>query len=104
MEVQRWGLNKRARNELKITIPDGLEANLSISVTDLAIGTDSSNNLVSHLMLSSELKGEVYNPAYYFSNKSDQISQHLDLVMLTHGWRRFKWDEIVSGKITKPLL
>ena len=96
MEVQRWGLNKRARNELKITVPDSLVANLSISVTDAAIGTDSSNNIISHLMLSSELKGEVYNPAYYFSNTDSNISQHLDLVMLTHGWRRFKWDQILS--------
>lgn len=102
MEVQRWGLNKRARNEIKITVPDSLVANLSVSVTDAAIGTDSSHNIISHLMLSSELKGDVYNPAYYFSNNSDSSSQHLDLVMLTHGWRRFKWDDIVSGKITTP--
>src|SRR5690606_30347029 len=38
--VQHWGLNKRARNEIEITIPDSLEANLSISVTDMAIGGD----------------------------------------------------------------
>jgi hypothetical protein len=103
MEVQRWGLNKRARNEIKISVPDSLMANLSVSVTDAGIGTDSSSNIISHLMLSSELKGQVYNPAYYFSNNSDSASQHLDLVMLTHGWRRFKWDDIVSGKINPPL-
>lgn len=102
MEVQRWGLNKRARNELKLSIPDSLVASLSISVTDAAIGTDSSNTVISHLMLSSELKGDIYNPAYYFSNNSDSTNQHLDLVMLTHGWRRFKWDDIVAGKITSP--
>jgi len=102
MEVQRWGLNKRARNELKITVPDSLIANLSISVTDAAIGTDSSNNIISHFLLSSELKGQVYNPAYYFSDFTAQKSQQLDLVMLTHGWRRFKWEELVSGKIPKP--
>lgn len=103
MEVQRWGLNKRARNELKITVPDSLIANLSIAVTDVSIGTDSSSNIISHLMLSSELKGQVYNPAYYFSNNTGQKSEHLDLVMLTHGWRRFKWEELLSGKIPKPL-
>ncbi|MEP7373535.1 MAG: hypothetical protein ABI675_09130 [Chitinophagaceae bacterium] len=102
MEVQRWGLNKRARNELKITVPDSLIANLSIAVTDAAIGTDSSSNIISHLMLSSELKGQVYNPAYYFSDNTDQKSQFLDLVMLTHGWRRFKWEEMLNGKIPKP--
>ena len=101
MEVQRWGLNKRARNEIKITVPDSLVASLSVSVTDAAIGTDSSNNIISHLLLTSELKGDVYNPAYYFSNRSDSVSQKLDLVMLTHGWRRFKWEEVVAGKIPK---
>src|SRR5688500_8631962 len=40
MEVQRWGLNKRARNEIKISVPDSLMANLSVSVTDAGIGTD----------------------------------------------------------------
>ena len=102
MEVQRWGLNKRARNDLKITVPDSLVASLSISVTDAAIGRDSSNNIVSHLMLSSELKGEIYNPAYYFSNLNANVADHLDLVMLTHGWRRFNWDQILSGKMSKP--
>ncbi|HZI55110.1 MAG TPA: hypothetical protein VFD56_15445, partial [Chitinophagaceae bacterium] len=102
MEVQRWGLNKRAKNELKITVPDSLIANLSIAVTDAGIGVDSSNNIVSHLMLSSELKGEIYNPAYYFLNAKPNVADHLDLVMLTHGWRRFKWDQVLSGKIPKP--
>ncbi len=102
MEVQHWGLNKRARNELLITVPDSLVSNLSISVTDAAIGVDSSSNIISHLLLTSELKGDVYNPAYYFSSKSDSADQHLDLVMMTHGWRRFKWDDIVKGKIDQP--
>jgi hypothetical protein len=101
MEVKHWGLNKRARNEIRIAVPDSLIANLSVSITDANIGTDSTTNIISHLFLSSELKGEVYNPAWYFSQKSDSINQHLDLVMLTHGWRRFKWEEIVSGKSPK---
>src|SRR5436190_3158372 len=102
MEVQRWGLNKRARNEIKITVPDSLVANLSVSVTDIAISADSSTNIISHLLLSSELKGNVYNPAYYFSERSATKAQDLDLVMLTNGWRRFKWKEVVSGKIPRP--
>lgn len=102
MEVQHWGLNKRARNELRIKVPDSLIANLSIAVTDVAIGSDSSNHIISHLMLASELKGEVYNPAQYFRPGNDSADQQLDLVMLTHGWRRFKWNDIVKGKIDKP--
>lgn len=103
MEVQHWGLNKRARNEIKITLPDSLEGSLSVAVTDMAIGRDTTQNIISHLLLSSELKGEVYNPSYYFSANTEEISQKLDLVMLTHGWRRFKWEEVLSGKTPKPI-
>jgi hypothetical protein len=102
-EVQHWGLNKRARNEIKIALPDSLLGSLSVSVTDQGIGRDSSQNIISHLLLSSEIKGQIYNPAYYFSANTEEMAQKLDLVMLTQGWRRFKWDEVISGTTPKPL-
>ena len=97
MTVQHWGLNKRAKNEIEISVPDSLSTNLSISVTDNAIDADTSDNIISHLLLTGELKGKVNNPVYYFQNKSDSISRQLDLVMLTHGWRRFNWQNVVKG-------
>ncbi len=98
MTVKHWGLNKRARNEIEIEVPDSLYANLSVAVTDAAIGEDSSNNIISHLLLTGELKGRVNNPAYYFINNSDSILQQLDLVMLTNGWRRIEWKKLVAGE------
>lgn len=99
MSVQRWGLSKRARDEIQITIPDSMVANLSVSVTDAGIDRDSSDNIFSHLLLTGDIRGSVYKPAYYFSGNTDFISQHLDLVMLTHGWRRFKWEDVALGKM-----
>lgn len=99
MNVDHWGLSKRARNRIDITIPDSMIANLSVSVTDLGIESDSNNTIISHMLLSSELKGRIYKPAYYFSANTDKVAQDLDLVMLTHGWRRFRWDEIAQGKL-----
>jgi hypothetical protein len=101
MTVEHWGLNKRARNEIQITVSDSLPASFSVAVTDFNIDTDSSDNIISHLLLTGDIKGQVYNPAYYFSNNSDSITRQLDLVMLTHGWRRFKWDDVVAGKFPK---
>ena len=100
-EVKQWGLSKRAKDQIQITIPDSLQASLSISVTDEGIDADSSGNIISHLLLTSELKGQVHNPAYYFSSDEDSVRRHLDLVMLTHGWRRFKWEDVVKGKLPK---
>ncbi|MCU7550677.1 hypothetical protein OCK74_16275 [Chitinophagaceae bacterium LB-8] len=105
MNVAHWGLSKRGRDEIEVTVPAGITANLSVSVTDAGIAADSSSNIFSHLLLTSEIKGRVYRPAYYFSNNSDTVRQQMDLVMLTNGWRRFKWEDVVKGKfptITYP--
>ncbi len=91
-------MSKRAKNVIEIDVPDTVASNLSVSVTDANIITDSSTNIISQLLLSSDIKGYVHNPSYYFSSSADSVAQHLDLVMLTNGWRRFKWNEIVAGK------
>lgn len=93
------GTGKRGKNILVINIPDSVESNLSVSVTDAGIGVDSSDDIISHLLLTGDLRGNVYHPSWYFSNKTDSIQQHLDLVMLTNGWRRIKWEDVVHDKM-----
>jgi len=93
------GLGKRGKNTFEIDLPDTIVANLSVAVTDKGIGVDSSGNIISNLLLTGDLKGKVYKPDYYFSNNSDSVAQHLDLVMLTNGWRRFNWQAIVRGQL-----
>ncbi len=89
-------LNKRGKNIYEINIPDSVPANLSLAITDGESGIDSANNIISQLLLSSEIKGRVNNPAYYFSSTEDSVANELDLVMLTNGWRRFNWKDVWS--------
>lgn len=93
------GTAKHGKNTLVINLPDSIESNLSVAVTDAGIGIDSSDNIISRLLLTGDLKGVVYNPAYYFTNNSDSLQQQLDLVMLTNGWRKIKWEDVVYGKM-----
>jgi hypothetical protein len=95
----------RLKNEFDVQVNNpGLEKNdtssLSIAVTDAdIIGKDSlNNNIFSSILISSELNGYIYKPAYYFLDGSDSIKNALDLVMLTNGWRHFKWEDILSQK------
>ena len=92
-------LNKRGKNSLEVFVPDTLLSNLSVSVTDAGLFHDSTTNIISQFLLSSDIKGYIHNPAYYFSSFADSVSQHLDLVMLTHGWRRFNWDAIKTRQL-----
>jgi hypothetical protein len=96
--VEQKGIDKRQKNDISISLPNDIASDFSVSVTDSKIDNDNSDNIISHLLLTGELKGKVYDPAHYFLNNSDSITRQLDLVMLTHGWRRINWEKIVNGK------
>lgn len=92
--------NKRGRNVIQIDVSDTLNTNLSISVTDADLNppVKGAEDIYSGIFLSSDLKGYIHNPGYYFSSDVDSVQKHLDLVMLTHGWRRFKWEDVLANK------
>lgn len=74
-------------------------ANFAVSVTkddeaDYAGG--SGNDIRSYLLLSSDLKGHIESPSFYMN--TDWDTQTLaDLLMMTQGWRRFNWEDYLSG-------
>src|SRR6266700_4354404 len=89
-------LDKRGKNVVIVEVPDTIKSNLSIAVTDAGVSkTDpDADNIISHLLLSGDIKGYVHDPYYYFNGNDDTVRAHLDLVMLTNGWRRFKWEDL----------
>ncbi len=94
---QLVSLERRGKNVIDITVSDTAMTNMSVSITDASIVTTDENTIYSDLVLSSEIKGKIYNPAYYLMSDADSITANLDLVMLTHGWRRFDWDKIKAS-------
>lgn len=56
------------------------------------------STIADYFLLTSDLAGRVEDPAYYLKDKSPETTKHLDLVMLTHGWRRFAWKEILADQ------
>ena len=59
------------------------------------------DDIVSYLWLRSELRGEVESPGYYFAEGKNDI-EAMDNLLLTHGWRRFKWETILSAGSFAP--
>ena len=53
-------------------------------------------NLMTSMLLSSDLRGFIARPAYYFENDDDQHRKHLDLLMMVQGWRKYKWKELAD--------
>lgn len=53
-----------------------------------------------YLWLTSELKGTVENPDYYFTATAAEAGTAADNLMLTQGWSRFRWEDVLN----RPLL
>ncbi len=70
----------------------------SVSVRDASalFNKPDQDDLMTNLLLSSDLKGFVENPGYYFMNDGMDKTQDLDLLMLTQGWSRYDWSRMVG--------
>lgn len=69
---------------------------LAMTIPDHSIDPQMQQNIISELLLNSDLPGYIEEPRYYFESNNDSVSQHADLLMLTHGWKRFLWDDVLS--------
>ena len=71
---------------------EGWGGAFSISIRDAHTDDVSYNNgsMLSELLLSSDLKGFVAYPAYYFESDDAEHRSRLDLLMMVQGWRRYR--------------
>jgi len=104
-DLNRQVVNTRARgkNQYSISFKEPVKGNFSVSVTDDNYNEPGpgKDNIISSLLLTSDIPGYVHNPAFYFSNNG-QAKEALDLVMLTNGWRRFNWKQVASNTLPQP--
>lgn len=68
------------------------KTDLSVAVfLEDSIRESSEQSIFSYLLLTSDLRGNVENPEYYFNSPDKRVLAEMDNIMLTHGWRRFNW-------------
>lgn len=77
---------------LEVYVKDGegrpVETAFSLSVrdTDGQLAAGANESLLTDMLLSSELKGYVHNPAYYFESRDTHHREALDLLLMVQGW------------------
>ena len=77
-------------------------AHFSVAIIDdKDLSVDSTTTILTTLLLSSELKGYIENPAYYLEDNNESATA-LDYLMLTHGWKRYNVPEVVKGLYKYP--
>jgi hypothetical protein len=88
----------KGRNRFLVTMKDTVQGSISVSISDAAYlpSLTREENILTSLLLTADIKGYVNNPAYYFSKDDDSVKMAIDLLMMTNGWRRFKWTALAA--------
>lgn len=60
------------------------------------------STILNNLLLTSDLKGNIEQPNYYFNNVTDKTESDLDMLMLTQGYRGFEWRKTLSENQEQP--
>ncbi|MBS1601047.1 MAG: hypothetical protein JST42_00165 [Bacteroidetes bacterium] len=90
----------RKKIDLAVAAADGVgkpvvsDCSLSVFRVD-GLQSAPVNHIGSYLLLSSDLKGRIDSPGYYLEHPEDAAA--LDNLMLTHGWRRYRWEQVLRG-------
>lgn len=92
--------SKRSRVSIDVGVGEDKASSLSVAVVDKTkvLFDYSHDDIVSYLLLSSDIRGEIENPGYYFDEANKDRSEALDNLMMTQGWRRFTWQDIIDDK------
>ena len=112
-----YKIREKVTVDLEATDAEGkpVEGNFSIAVTDASqvLADPYQENILTYLLLSSDvsnlsnadyysaLRGNIEQPAYYFGKENFNANRHLDMLMMTQGWRRFIWRNLMTDKEPK---
>jgi len=100
-ENQSYSPRQKAKLNLMAKTSDNKPArgSFSVSVIDETKVPDddvTENTVLSNLLLTSDLKGYIEKPGYYFASKDQKTADDLDALMLTQGYRKFEWKKAAN--------
>ncbi|NVO83499.1 TonB-dependent receptor plug domain-containing protein [Hymenobacter terrestris] len=96
-----YGPRELVNMEVEVTTSDGQPAPAELSLTvagtpGLPAEAGDATTVRAHLLLTSELRGYVESPAYYLQSRTPETRRALDDLLLTQGWSRFTWQQVLG--------
>ncbi|MFA6275119.1 MAG: TonB-dependent receptor plug domain-containing protein [Pedobacter sp.] len=95
---------KRGNVDLTLTTTNNakpIQGSFSVAITNTAaVAPDLENesNILTSLLLTSDLTGYVEKPNHYFLNNDLKTRIELDNLLLTQGWRKINWKNIINNQ------
>ena len=100
-DKEKYQPREKVRMTVSVSDFNGIPmpGNLSLSVVNdqlLSFADDRSGHILSQLLIEQDLNSKVEEASFYFDPKEQKAPQALDYLMLTSGWRRYKWEEVLD--------
>jgi hypothetical protein len=93
---EKVNLLLNAKSQIGLPI-DGHFSMTIIDESKIPVNENSERNIATDLLLTSDLKGYVEQPNYYFNDTSEDAGRNLDVLMLTQGYRNFEWKQVLAN-------
>lgn len=101
LQAVQTSTDKRKKNTFSFDAAEFTDLQAAVAVTNSNSESGKyAPTILSTLLLSSDIKGNINQPGYYFKDKEATTLQNLDLLMMVHGWRRFNLEEIMANRFT----
>lgn len=99
---ERYEPRDQVRVDIRTTDFTGkpVRAKLSLAAVDdkiISFADDKQDNLLSQMLLSSEVRGKIQEPSFYFDPAEPHAPEALDHLLMTQGWRRFTWQAVLDS-------
>ena len=98
--MSRQSLDKEVI-EFKLTDQNGnpFRDRFCLSVRDATdYGGGRTDDLKTNLLLSSDLRGYIHDPAWYLESNDDEHREALNLLTMIQGWERYEWNSMTGVK------
>ncbi|MGN0234051.1 MAG: hypothetical protein ACI4B5_06500 [Bacteroidaceae bacterium] len=89
-------LNPYEQISLKVKAAAGSRVSVAVRDRTHSGTTYDNGSLLTDVLLSSQIKGFVEDPGYYFEASDSLHRRHLDLLLMVQGWRRHEWREMTQ--------
>jgi hypothetical protein len=100
IQLEKINLEAKGKNTVRLNFPlDSANVSVSVVASEQTVTSFTNNNIASYFLLSSELKGYIHEPTYYFAANDSAHNAALDLLMQTQGWRRITWTSVLNKKL-----
>ena len=102
LQTNNLNTSPRKLNEFTVNLAAYKTPETSVSVVPLnADNSFNTENILTSVLLTSDLTGYVHDPGFYFRDTASATLKALDILLMTEIWKRYDWNQVIKNEFPK---